>query len=475
MLYYLLDWINDVYSPPGFDVFQFITFRSILSIITSLIISVLIGKRIINLLRKNLIGEVVRDSKFGPDHASKAGTPTMGGIIIIAAIIIPTLLWGDIQNGYVWLIMLGTVWMGLIGFVDDYIKVFKKDKRGLRSSSKLVGQLGLGLIVGLTMIFHPDFMGSRAHLTQLNKVRTNNLLAREGFKNGDELMRVNEKEFVNPPAGNLYDEISSYHVLRTQEGDTTANEILIEIAESQRKYVANALFGPKDESFVYITDFPFFKEYVFDYSKVIILKNYIDPSILGRIVYLLVVIFIVMAVSNGVNLTDGIDGLAAGTTAIVGAALGIFAYVSGNTIFSGYLNINYIPLSSELLVYAAALVGGCLGFLWYNSYPAQVFMGDTGSLALGGAVGVMALMVKKELLLPFLCAVFFAETLSVIIQVYYFKYTKRKYGEGRRIFKMSPLHHHYEKLGIPEPKIVVRFFIVAILSVLVAFATLKLR
>ncbi len=475
MLYYLLDWINDVYSPPGFGVFQFITFRSILSIITSLIISLLIGKKVIDLLRKNLIGEVVRDNAVGPDHAAKAGTPTMGGLIIIAAIVIPTLLWADIKNSYVWLILLGTVWMGLIGFVDDYIKVFKKDKRGLKGRFKLIGQLGLGLIVGLTMIFHPDFMGSRAHLTQLNKINPEKVLFQEGFQTGDELVKINEKAFSEYPDGSMYKSIVSYHVKRQLEGDTLSQEHRIQIAEGDRKHVANALFGPKDKSFVYITDFPFFKEFVFDYSKVIILKNYVDKEILGRIVYLLVVIFIVMAVSNGVNLTDGIDGLAAGTTAIVGAALGIFAYVSGNTIFSGYLNINYIPLSSELMIYSAALVGSCLGFLWYNSYPAQVFMGDTGSLALGGAVGVMALMVKKELLLPILCGIFFAETLSVIIQVYYFKYSKRKYGIGRRIFLMAPLHHHYEKKGLPEPKIVMRFFIVAILLALMAFATLKLR
>ncbi|MCL4122105.1 UNVERIFIED_CONTAM: hypothetical protein GTU68_024520 [Idotea baltica] len=370
MLYYLLDWINDLYDLPGFGVFQYLTFRAILSIIFSLIISLLIGRKIIDLLRKNLIGEVVRDNAVGPDHASKAGTPTMGGLIIIAAVVIPTLLWGDIKNGYVWLILLGTIWMGTIGFVDDYIKVFKKDKAGLKGKFKIVGQVTLGLIVALTMLFHPDY-----------------------------------------------------------------------------------------KSFIYITDFPFFKDYVFDYSKV----------------FLLIVIFIITAVSNGVNLTDGIDGLAAGTTAIVGAALGVFAYLSGNYVFSDYLNISYIPLSAELIVYAGAMVGGCLGFLWYNGYPAQVFMGDTGSLALGGAVGILALMVKKELLIPIFCGVFLAETLSVMLQVSYFKYTKKKYGEGKRIFLMAPLHHHYEKKGLHEAKITNRFFIVAILMVLVAFATLKLR
>lgn len=475
MLYYLLNWINEQYSPPGFDVFQFITFRSILSVITSLFISLLIGKRIINLLRKNLIGEVVRDSKLGPDHAEKAGTPTMGGLIIIAAIMIPTLLWGDLENGYIWLILICTLWMGFIGFVDDYIKVFKKDKRGLKSRFKLMGQISLGLLVGLVMVFHPDFMGSRAHLTQLNKIRPNNLLVTQGFRMGDELVRIGGNTFETLPDGPAYSSISNYTVLRAASGDTTRQEVEVIIDPSMRKYVANALFGPKDESFVYITDFPFFKKYVFDYSKVFLLGNNVNQHWLGRFVYLIVVIFIVTAVSNAVNLTDGIDGLAAGTTAIVGSALGIFAYLSGNIIFSGYLNINYIPLSAELLVYAAALVGACVGFLWYNSYPAQVFMGDTGSLALGGAVGVLALMVKKELLLPILCGVFFAETLSVIIQVYYFKYTRKRYGEGRRIFLMSPLHHHYEKKGLAEPKIVMRFFIVAIFLVLLAFATLKLR
>ena len=478
MLYYLLDWLNNTYDIPGFGVFRFITFRAILSIIFSLFISVLIGKKIIDLLRKNLIGEVVRDSGVGPDHAAKAGTPTMGGVIIIAAIIIPTLLWGDIKNGYVWLILLGTAWMGLIGFVDDYIKVFKKDKKGLQGKFKIIGQVGLGLVVGITMLFHPDFMGSRANITQLNKISANRLLLQAGFLSGDELIKINGEDFIEYPDGELYDDISLYRVKRivkNETGEEEEEEKIILIPQEQRKLIASELFGPKDKSFIYITDFPFFKEYVFDYSKVFFLDRIINGQILGRIVYLLVVIFVITAVSNAVNLTDGIDGLAAGTTAIVGAALGVFAYVSGNFVFSNYLNISYIPLSSELIVYAAALVGGCLGFLWYNAYPAQVFMGDTGSLALGGAVGIMALMVKKELLVPILCGIFFAETLSVIIQVSYFKYTKRKYGEGRRIFKMSPLHHHYEKTGMHESKIVVRFMIVAVLLVLVAFATLKLR
>jgi phospho-N-acetylmuramoyl-pentapeptide-transferase len=474
MLYYLLDWLNNQFDIPGFGVFKFLTFRSILAIVFSLLISMLIGKKIIDLLRKNLIGEVVRDSKFGPDHASKAGTPTMGGLIILAAVLIPTLLWADISNGYIWLILVGTLWMGVIGFVDDYIKVFKKDKQGLKSKFKLAGQLSLGLLVGLVMLIHPDFKGSRAHVTQLKKVVTNSFLANQGFQTGDELVAVNGKPFDLPMKSN-YESLTTYTIRRkssTGEGHMVTD---VQIPEGQRADVGKELFGPKDDKFVYITDFPFFKQYVFDYSNVVILNKFISSDLLGRIVYLLVVIFIITAVTNAVNLTDGIDGLAAGTTAIVAAALSALAYISGNTIFAKYLSISYIPMSAELIVFGAALVGACVGFLWYNSYPAQVFMGDTGSLALGGAVGIMALMVKKELLLPILCGVFFAESVSVIIQVSYFKYTKKKYGEGRRIFRMSPLHHHYEKGGMHESKIVTRFFIVAILLVLTAFATLKLR
>lgn len=475
MLYFLLDWLNELYDIPGFGVFKYLSFRAILSIIFSLFISLLIGKKIIDLLRKNLIGEVVRDSSVGPDHAAKAGTPTMGGIIIIASITIPTLLWADITNGYVWLILIATLWMGAIGFVDDYIKVFKKDKKGLKGRFKLAGQISLGLIVGLTMLYHPDFMGSRANITQLNKIGSDATLEEIGFRSGDELLAINGQVFEEFPSGEIYKEITEYQVLRVAPGDTIETEIILTIPSEKRKQVASTLFGPKDQSFIYITDFPFFKEYVFDYSKVRILENFIAPGILGRVVYLLVVIFIVTAVSNSVNITDGIDGLAAGTTAIVGAGLGIFAYISGNIFFAGYLHVSYIPLSSELIIYAAALVGGCVGFLWYNSYPAQVFMGDTGSLALGGAVGVLALMVKKELLIPILCGIFFAEMLSVIFQVTYFRYTRKKYGEGRRIFKMAPVHHHFEKLGMHESKIVTRFWIVAIFLVLIAFITLKLR
>lgn len=481
MLYYFLDWVNDVYQIPGFGVFQYISFRGVMALIFSLIISLLIGKKIINLLHEKQIGEVVRDSEFGPDHAHKKGTPTMGGLIIIAAIVFPVLLWGDLKNGYVWLILLGTIWLGIIGFIDDYIKVFKKDKKGLQGKFKLIGQVGLGLLVGLIMLNHPDFMGSRAHITQLNVVRQSPMLAQFGFKTHDELIRLNGEPFATFPDGKNYGDMRSYTLLRGNQNpneidySASADTITLQVPAAAASQVARELFGPRDRSFIYHTDFPFFKSLVFDYSNVIGLDKIVPSGLLGRGVYLLVVIFIITAVSNAVNLTDGIDGLAAGTTAIAGATFGVLAYLSGNAQFAGYLSITYIPLSAELFVYSTALVGACIGFLWYNSYPAQVFMGDTGSLALGGVLGILALMVKKELLIPIICGVFVAETLSVIIQVSYFKYTKRKYGEGRRIFKMSPLHHHYEKAGIHESKIVTRFMIVAALLAALAFATLKLR
>ncbi|MEM6628397.1 MAG: phospho-N-acetylmuramoyl-pentapeptide-transferase [Bacteroidota bacterium] len=470
MLYYLSEWLNQHYDLPGFGVFRYFSFRAILSIVFSLIISLLIGKKIIQILRSKLAGEVIR--KEGPEsHQAKAGTPTMGGIIIISAVVIPTLLWADIKNGYVWLLLISTLWMGIIGFVDDYIKVFKRDKRGLKGRFKVIGQIGLGLIVGLTMLNHPDFMGSRSHISQLGIVSTNELLSIHGFLPNDQLVQVNGKAFQYPDTGEPYENISSYLVKR--EGK--AEPVFLPIEESARKQVGKELFGPREKSFIYTTDFPFFKKYVFDYSRFLYLDRFINSEMLGRIVYLLVVILIITSVSNAVNITDGIDGLAAGTSAIVAAGLGIFAYISGNSIFANYLNITYIPLSAEITVYASALVGGCLGFLWYNSFKAEVFMGDTGSLALGSAIGVIALMVKKELLLPIFCGIFFAEALSVILQVSYFKYTKKKYGEGKRIFKMSPLHHHYELKGLHEAKIVIRFFIVQIILVLLAFATLKLR
>jgi len=472
MLYYLLDWLEGIYNIPGFGVFKFITFRSVMAIIFSLIISVLIGKKIIDILRRRLIGESIRTD--GPQsHLAKKGTPTMGGVIIIAAIIIPTLLWADLRNGYVLLAVIATMWMGTIGFIDDYIKVFKKDKKGLRGTFKIIGQVTLGLILGVTMLVHPDFMGSRAHITQLHVISADRAIRHFGFKTGDKLVKINDADFTELPAGETYEDLATYTVERERDG--AIEEVIIKIAAANRKDVAKTIFGPADRSFVYRTDFPFLKHYVFDYSNVFFLKDFVNNDWLGYIVYLLVVVFIVTAVSNGVNITDGIDGLAAGTTAIAGATLGALSYVSGNIVFADYLHISYIPLSSELLIYSAALTGGCLGFLWYNSYPAQVFMGDTGSLALGGAIAALALMIKKELLLPILCGIFFVESLSVILQVSYFKYTKRKYGEGRRIFKMAPLHHHYELQGNHESKIVVRFWIVAFFLALLTIATLKLR
>ncbi len=388
MLYYLTQYLDALYDLPGFGVFQYQTFRAILAAITSLIISGFVGKWLIRYLQRKQIGERIRD--LGPEsHKLKAGTPTMGGLIILCAVAIPCLLWGKLHNMYLVVSLAGLLWMGAIGFLDDYIKVFRKDKKGLKGKFKVFGQVMLGLLVGLALTLHPDFQGSSSE-------------------------------------------------------------------------------------FATTTNVPFFKFYEFDYAQLAFWTDGDDPF-WGRLVYILVTIFIVTAVSNGVNLTDGLDGLAAGTTAIVAAALGVFAYISGNVIFSDYLNITYIPDGGELFIFSAALIGGCIGFLWFNAFPAQVFMGDTGSLALGGAVGVLAMMVKKELLLPLVCGIFFIESLSVILQVGWFKYTKKKYGEGRRIFRMAPLHHHFEKAGMHEVKIVVRFWIITLLLELLAFATLKLR
>lgn len=378
MLYYLFDYLDKYYDLAGAGVFQYITFRASLAAILSLLISLFIGKRIINFLKAKQIGETIRT--VGPEsHFSKKGTPTMGGIIIIISILIPTLLVAKLENVYVMVMVLSTLWMGAIGLTDDYIKVFKKNKQGLRSQFKIIGQIGLGIIIAATLFLHPDVQ-QIALLTNLPIGKT--------------LLNY----------GNL---------------------------------------APTPE--------------------------------LAWVIYFLIIIFIVTAVTNSVNLTDGIDGLAAGVSAVVGTGLGILAYMSGNTILANYLNILYVPLSGEVVVFLAALVGACIGFIWYNSFPAQVFMGDTGSLALGGALAAVAIIIKMELLLPILCGIFFVESLSVIIQVSYFKYTKKKYGEGRRVFRMSPVHHHFELSGIPEPKIVTRFWIIAIFLVIVTLALLKLR
>jgi len=411
MLYYLFEYLDKQLDVPGTGVFQYITFRSGLAVILSLFISTVFGKKIINFLRRQQIGETVRELGL-EGQTQKAGTPTMGGLIIIMATLIPVLLLAKLDNIYVMLLIVTTLWMGTIGFIDDYIKIFKKDKEGLKGKFKVVGQVGLGLIVGYVLYFHPGVT-----------VRTDT-------------------------AGNTYSTVSTTEL-------TTVSSL------------------PKEEKST-VTTIPFFKNNEFDYAEVLSFMGdgYKDYA---WIVFILIAIFIITAVSNGANLTDGIDGLAAGTSAIAVLTLGIFAFVSGNIIFSNYLNIMYIPNSGEMTVYIAAFVGALIGFLWYNTYPASVFMGDTGSLTIGGIIAVLAIAVRKELLIPVLCGIFLAENLSVVMQVSYFKYTKKKYGEGRRIFLMSPLHHHYQKKGYHESKIVTRFWIVAILLSIFSLVSLKLR
>jgi phospho-N-acetylmuramoyl-pentapeptide-transferase len=387
-----------------------------MAVITSLIISLLIGKKIILFLQRKQIGEVVRDLGLEEQYQKK-GTPTMGGIIILASIIIPTLLFAKLNNIYVLLMLLTTVWLGTMGLLDDYIKIFKKSKDGLAGKFKIIGQVGLGLIVGLTLYFSED----------VEKVSVSSLT-------------VNERiEILNSP-----------------ESVDARNEVLLEKKSTK-------------------TTIPFIKNNEFDYEWLVgfIPKDYREPF--KWIVFVIIVIFIVTAVSNGVNITDGLDGLATGTSAIAVTALGILTYLSSNLIYASYLNIMYIPGAEELVIFAAAFIGAAIGFLWYNSYPAQVFMGDTGSLALGGIIAVLAIIIRKELLIPILCGIFLVENLSVVLQVGWFKHTKRKYGAGRRIFLMAPLHHHYQKKGHPEPKIVTRFWIIAIILAVLSIVTLKIR
>lgn len=413
MLYYLFTWLDKHYDIPGAGLFQFISFRTAMAVILSLLLTTVYGSRLIRILRAKQVGETVRN--LGLDgQIQKQGTPTMGGLIILLGILAPTLLFARIDNIYIILMLITTVWMGAIGFVDDYIKVFKKDKEGLAGRFKIMGQVGLALIIGWTMYFHPDIV-VREQVTLPAKVQA----SLDVHKRGDQ-----------------------YYY--TQDIKST------------------------------ITNVPFYKDNEFDYAKVLTVfgDQYKKYSL---VVFLLFVIVIVTAVSNGANLTDGIDGLATGTSAIIGITLAILAYVSGNAIFADYLNIMYIPYSGELVIFAGAFVGACVGFLWYNSYPAQVFMGDTGSLAIGGIIAAFAIMIRKELLIPVLCGVFLVESLSVIMQVSYFKYTKKKFGEGRRIFLMSPLHHHYQKKGYHEVKIVTRFWIVGIILAILTIVTLKLR
>jgi len=417
MLYYLFDYLNKM-DVPGAGVWTYITFRTSMAVIISLIISLVFGKTLIKMLQRKLVAETIRDLGLQGEEQKK-GTPTMGGIIILGAIIIPTLLFARLDNIYIILMLIATIWLGLIGFLDDYIKVFKKDKKGLAGKFKIVGQVGLGVIIGAGLYFNPNVV-TRQHYT------ANQTIA----------------------AG-----LDTSLLSKT----TTGEEVLYFANEKSVK-----------------TNLPFLKNHEFDYSSLLkgLGPNYKKYS---WIVFILMVIFIITAVSNGANITDGIDGLAAGTSAIIGLTLGVLAYISGNIIFSKYLNIMYIPHLGELLVFAGAFVGACIGFLWYNSYPAQVFMGDTGSLALGGIIAVFAIMVRKELLIPILCGIFLVENLSVMIQVGYFKYTKKKYGEGRRVFLMSPIHHHFQKKGFHESKIVTRFWIIGILLAVLTIITLKLR
>ncbi|MBI9066940.1 MAG: phospho-N-acetylmuramoyl-pentapeptide-transferase [Salinivirgaceae bacterium] len=416
MLYYLFEYLDKL-NFPGAGLFQYISFRSSMAIILSLIISLLYGKKIIRLLQKMQIGENVRDLGL-EGQMQKKGTPTMGGLIIIGSIIIPVLLFAKLDNIYVILMLITTTWLGLIGFLDDYIKVFKKDKKGLAGKFKILGQIGLGLIVGITLYVSDDaVIRERIPVDELpaNIELTENIVEFDGV---------------------------SYQVIDSKSTKTTI---------------------------------PFFKNNEADYAGVVRFLGDVAAQKWAWVVFVIVTIFIITAVSNGVNMTDGLDGLATGTSAISAATLGVLAYLSGNFIYAEYLNIMYIPFTGELVVFASALVGATIGFLWYNSYPAQVFMGDTGSLTLGGIIAVFAILIHKEFLIPILCGIFLIENLSVVMQVSYFKYTKKRFGEGRRIFLMSPLHHHFQMKGMPEAKIVTRFWIIGIMLAVLTIVTLKIR
>lgn len=421
MLYYLFRYL-DTLGVPGAGVFNYLSFRSAAAVITSLIIAMLIGKRIIKVLQRRQIGETIRDLDLEGQY-QKQGTPSMGGLIIIASILVPVLLFARLDNVYIILMIITTIWVGFIGFMDDYIKIFKKNKEGLAGRFKIVGQIGLGLIVALTLYISDDVV-----------------------------VRVN----VTPPAG-----------ITVASADNVSVE-MPDAAEAEQQSTAVNVKSTK-------TTIPFVKNNEFDYSWLVPFAKGKTKQLLGWLVFMAMVVFVVVAVSNGVNLTDGLDGLATGTSAVAGVTLGILAYVSGNIIYANYLNIMYLPNIGELVIFAAAFAGATVGFLWYNSYPAQVFMGDTGSLTLGGIIAVFAIVIRKELLIPILCGIFFVESLSVMLQVSWFKRTKRKFGEGRRIFLMAPLHHHYQKKGYAEPKIVTRFWIVAIILAVISVVTLKIR
>ena len=416
MFYHIFDYLEQ-FDFPGAGMFQYITFRSACAVILSLLIATVVGKRIIRILQKQQVGEEIRDLGL-EGQMQKKGTPTMGGVIILLAILVPVILFARLDNVYIQLMIVSTIWLVLIGFLDDYIKVFRKHKEGLKGRFKVIGQVGLGLIVGVTLYVSDDVLiREKVSISEVGVVTST---VDEGF-----------------------------------------------VSENSQTVLTKDIKSTK-------TTIPFFKNNEFDYAWFgALFGDYAEE--IGWIVFIIITIVIVTAVSNGANLTDGLDGLATGTSAIVGATLGILAYVSGNMVYADYLNIMYIPHSGELVVFIAAFIGATIGFLWYNSFPAQVFMGDTGSLSLGGIIAVFAIMIHKELLIPILCGIFLVENLSVMMQVSYFKYTKRKFGEGRRIFLMSPLHHHFQKKGIPEPKIVTRFWIVGIALAVITIVTLKIR
>ncbi|MBP6977587.1 MAG: phospho-N-acetylmuramoyl-pentapeptide-transferase [Lentimicrobiaceae bacterium] len=416
MFYYLFKYLDQAYDFPGAGAFQYISFRAALAVITSLLISMVFGKSMIRMLQKKQIGESVRELGL-KGQSEKAGTPTMGGLIILSAILLPTLFFARLDNIYIILMLISTVWLGIIGFMDDYIKVFKKNKKGLAGKFKILGQIVLGLVIGLTILSN------------------DNIVIREKIRN--------------------------------QDSGTTILESIEKQVPASARFSSDAVKSTK-------TTIPFFKNNELDYAKALKFLGQ-DYHKWAFLIYVPLVILIIIGVSNGANLTDGLDGLATGTSAVAGATLGILAWVSGNIIFADYLNIMYIPNLGELAIYISAFVGACIGFMWYNSYPAQVFMGDTGSLSLGGAIAVCAILIRKELLIPVLCGIFLAESLSVMIQVSWFKYTRIRFGEGRRIFKMAPVHHHYQMKGYPEPKIVQRFLIVGILLAVLSVITLKMR
>jgi phospho-N-acetylmuramoyl-pentapeptide-transferase len=420
MLYYLFEYLNKTFDIPGTGVFQYISFRAGMAVILSLVISMVFGKKIINYLRKKQVGEDIRDLGL-EGQMQKKGTPTMGGIIIIASIVIPTLLFAKIDNIYIILMLVSTIWLGALGFMDDYIKVFRKDKGGLHGKFKILGQISLGLIVGTTLYFHESVV-------------------------------IRER----PQLPSQFDSANEIMISGDSPGATNTTAFSADTTKSTK------------------TTIPFFKNNELDYS--VFLKFLGEGySKWAFLIFIPIVILIITAVSNGANMTDGLDGLATGSSAIIGVTLAVLAYVSGNVFFASYLNIMYIPFTGELVIFMAAFVGACIGFLWYNSYPAQVFMGDTGSLTLGGIIAVFAIVIRKELLIPILCGVFFIESLSVILQVAWFKITRKRLGEGKRIFLMAPLHHHFQMKGFHEAKIVQRFLIIGIMLAVMSVITLKLR